>query len=139
MVNMRATGNIIACTMIEAAMTTTIAVIDSGMTKVIMTYAVMAIDGEIPSAMQPGQWTEEIVSGGEERVLPVKQNVTNVCIAIGQIVAIEVVSRLNAQQIVEIDFIAITILLIGQVQLVCHLIGEEAGLFACFIVTHGRE
>ena len=135
----RTTMFVEATVMIDATVSAVIAVINRRKTIVKIACAVVTIDGKEPSVMKPSQRTEEVVSGGEDSVLPVVENMTNVSIAISEIVAIDLVCRLDAQQVVEVDFIAVVVLLIIQVELIGHLIREETGLFACLFVAHGRE
>ncbi len=133
----RTTLNIETAMMIEAAVTTTIAVVNRGMTIIVIPYAIITIDGEEPTVVQPRERTEEVVGGSEDGVLPVVQDMTQVGIAVSQIVAIDIISCLDPQEVVKVDLVAVVVLLVVQVQFISHLIREETGLFASLFVAHG--
>lgn len=113
---------IITCVKIWTSMSATIAEIDSGVRIVEMAGVVMMIDGQQPGAAIEGQRAEEIVGCHKQRILPVVQNVAKIGIAVRQIVAIDVACRLHTQKIVQVDLIAIVILLIVEIQLIGHLV-----------------
>ena len=103
---------------------------------VVISVGIVAIDGESPSATIPKERVEEIIGSSEDSILPVEQNVTKVGITIGEITTVNVVGCLYAEQIVEVDLVAVFVLLVVEVQLIGHLVGEEQSLLASLLVVH---
>ena len=97
---------------------------------------IVAIDGERPSTTVPKKRMEEVVGRSEDAVLPVEEDVTQVGIAVDEIVAVDIIGRLHTEQIVEVDLVAIFVLLVVEVELIRHLIGEEQSLLASLLVIH---
>ena len=50
---------------------------------------IVAIDREVPGASQPGDGVQEVVCRGEEGPLPIQQDVAEVCVAVGEVVAVQ--------------------------------------------------
>ena len=97
---------------------------------------IAGVDTEVPVAVAPVEWAVEI-AGGDERVpLPVQQHVAQVLIAPLPVSAVHVVITGHPHQVVQIDFVGCLILLVGQVQLVGHLVRQEQSLVACLLVAH---
>ena len=133
---MGATRSIEACMEVVSTMTTAIVPEDSGTIVEEMSVGIVAIDGERPCATVPEQRMEEIVGSSEDAVLPIKEDVTQISIAIDEVVAIDIIRRLHAEQIVEVDLVAIFVLLVVEIELIRHLIGEEQSLLASLLVIH---
>lgn len=60
------------------------------------TDMIAVVDREKPGPRPPIYRMKEIVGCGEQRVLPVVENMTQVCVPVGQVTAINVVSRADA-------------------------------------------
>ena len=98
---------------------------------------IAGIDAEVPVASAPVERTVEIGGGQVGLILPVPEYVAQVGIASRPVDTVEVVYCVDAHQVVEIDLVGCFILLVGQVELVCHLVGQEQCLLTCLLVTHG--
>ena len=128
---------VVAGTVVVTSVAASIAPEDMGMIVVEVSYAIVAIDGKIPSAANPGYGVQEVVGGCEEGPLPVEEDVAQVSVAIGEVAAVDdVILRGEAEQIVEVDFVAVIVLLIVEVEFISHLVREEAGFFASSFVAH---
>ena len=114
-----------------------IAHVDRGPRKVEEIDAVARKDGEVPGRRDPSHGAEEIVERGEELILPVEQDAAQVGVAIGPVGPEAVGSRLDAQQIVEVDLVGPVVLLLREVQFVSHFVCEVPGTVACLVVAHG--
>lgn len=90
----------------------------------------------MPYAGGPIQRPVKVCGGAECLVLPVEQDVAQVEVALPPVCLIEVVGRVYAHQVVQVHLVGCVILLFGEVQLVCHLVGEEQSLFARLFVAH---
>ena len=133
----RTTAAIVAGSEEVAPVSAAIAYVDVGTMVEEVAIGVVAIDGEGPYTAVPEQRVEEIVGGCEDGVLPVEEYVAQVGVAIAQVSAIDIVGSLHAHQVVEIDLVAVLILLVVEVELVGHLVGEEESLLAGLFVAHG--
>lgn len=138
-VPMRTTRIVVTAAMVVASVAAAIGVINRRMMVVVMSKAVVTVDGEQPGTTVPCQRTEEVVGSCEERVLPVIKDMTEVGIAIGKIIAIKVGLGAYAQEVIQIDLVAIVVLLLVEVQLISHLVGEETRLLAGFFIVHSAE
>lgn len=117
-------------------MATTIVQVNGGTMIEEVAVGIVAIDGERPSTTVPKKRMEEVVGRSEDAVLPVEEDVTQVGIAVDEIVAVDIIGRLHTEQIVEVDLVAIFVLLVVEVELIRHLIGEEQSLLASLLVIH---
>lgn len=97
---------------------------------------IACIDAEVPIARRPVERTVEIGSVKERPVLPVEQYVTQVEVAPCPVITVEVIGRGYSHEIVEVHLITSLILFLGQIQFVCHLVGQEQRLLTCLFVTH---
>ena len=102
----------------------------------VVTVRIAGIDAEMPVACVPVEWAVEVAGSYVCLPLCVEQNVAQVAIAALPVVAIDIVIARHTHQVVEVDLIGGLILLVGKVQLVSHLIGQEQGLVASLFVTH---
>ena len=100
------------------------------------TVRIASIDAEVPVACAPIERTVEVACIEVGAILPVEQNIAQVEVTALPIESIEVVYTVDAHQIVEVDFVCGLILILSEVQLVSHLVGQEQGLVACLFVTH---
>lgn len=103
----------------------------------VVTVWVAGVHAEVPIACVPIEWTIEISGVAVHAVLPVEQNVTQIQIAALPVESEQVVIVVDAHQVVEVNLVCSLILVIGEVQLVCHLVRQEKGLPARLVVTHG--
>ena len=98
---------------------------------------IACVDSEVPT-VEPVERAIEVVGQAEGIVLPVEQYVVEVEVAHLPIGTIEVVNSIDAHKVVEVDFVGSLVLVVGEVELIGHLVGEEQGLLACLLVSHGR-
>lgn len=103
----------------------------------VVTVWIAGVHTEVPIACIPIKRAIEIGGIAVHAVLPIKQNVTQVQIAALPVESEQVVIVVDAHQVVEVDFVCSLILVIGEVQLVSHLVRQEQGLPTRLVVTHG--
>jgi hypothetical protein len=120
----------------SAGMTTYIMVIHSRMRIEEMTSCIMAIDGKVPAGIPPNNGTQEIICSHEKAVLPIIKDITEIGATMTIAQTIDIAMRTQTEQIIEVDFISIIILVCIEIQLVCHLIRKIKGLVTCLLVTH---
>ena len=130
---------IVASTAIPVpAVAATIAHVEVGTSEVeIVAPRIVGIDAEVPEASVPVQRTVEIGGCTIEVPLPRIENVAEVKVATLPVGAEDVVTASDTHQIVEVDLVGCLVLCIGEVQLVCHLVGQEQCLLASLLVAHG--
>ena len=102
----------------------------------IVTVWIAGVDAEVPVACVPVEWAVEVAGGDVCLPLCVEQNVAQVAVAALPVVAIDIVITRYTHQIVEVDLVGGLILLVGEVQLVSHLVGQKQCLVASLFVTH---
>ena len=102
----------------------------------IVTVRIAAIDTEVPVACLPVERTIEIVSCQIGTPLPVEQDIAEIEIPALPVGAENICTSCYPHQVVEIDFVSCLVLLVSQIQLVCHLVGEEQSLAAGLLVAH---
>lgn len=121
-------------------------VIGTGKEEMVM-VGVRDVDTEIPMVATGVDRPVEIVGTYEAAILAAAQHPTEIVVAYIQIVIITVERPfISPQHIVHhiahggneviIDFIDIVVLLVTQIQLVCHLIGKETGLLTYSAIAH---
>lgn len=109
-----------------------------GCTKIkVVTVWIAGVHTEVPIACVPVEWTIEITGVAVHAILPIEQNITQIQVAALPVEAVQVVIVVNAHQVVEVDFVCSLILVIGEVELVCHLVRQEKSLPTRLVVTHG--
>ena len=86
---------------------------------------VTGIDAKVPVASVPREWAIEVGCIHVSPILPIEQYVAKVKVALLPIESVEIVHVVDTHEIVEVDFIGSLILLVGEVELVCHLVGQE--------------
>ena len=102
----------------------------------VVTARVACVDAEVPVAGVPVERTVEVGGGAEGIPLPGVQDVAQVHVAALPVGSEDVAVTCDAHQVVQVDFVRGLILLVGEVQLVGHLVGEEQGLVAGLLVAH---
>lgn len=55
-----------------------------------------------------------------------------------QIVLVKVALRVHTEEVIQIDLVCVVILLVIEIELIGHLVGEVESLLACSLVTHCR-
>lgn len=119
------------------AVTATVADVEVWAAKIeIVAARVSGIDAEVPISSPPIKWAIEICGIDIRAILPVEQDVAQVEISLCPIDAIKVVIVIDTHQIVEVDLVCSLILVVGQVEFVCHLVGEEQGTLPSLHVAH---
>ena len=103
----------------------------------IVTVRIAGIDAEVPVACLPVEWTVEIAGGDECLPLPVEKDIAQIEVATLPVGTEDIGTARHTHQVVEIDLVRGLILLVGQVELVGHLVGQEQGLVASLLETHG--
>ena len=118
-------------------MASAIAGIKDGTAEVeVVAVRIAGIYSEVPVASFPVEWTIEVAGGTERLPLPVQQHVAHIQITTLPIGSIDVVVTGHTHQVVQIDFVGSLVLLVGQVQLVGHLVRQEQCLVACLLKAH---
>ena len=107
----------------------------------VVTMRIAGIDAEVPVACLPVEGTVEIAGCDKGIPLPVEKNITQIEVATLPVDAKHIVTAGHTHQIVEVDFITSLILLVGEVELIGHLISQEQSLVAGLLETHcgGRD
>lgn len=103
----------------------------------VVTVWIAGVHTEVPIACVPIERTIEITGIAVHAILPIEQYVTQVQVAALPVEAVQVVVVVDAHQVVEVNLIGSLILVIGEVELVCHLVRQEKGLPTRLVVTHG--
>ena len=103
----------------------------------VVTVRIAGIDAEVPVACLPVEGTVEIAGCQEGIPLPVEKDITQIEVATLPVDAKHVGATCHTHQIVEVDLITSLVLLVGEVELIGHLIGQEQSLSAGLLETHG--
>ena len=101
-----------------------------------VTMGVAEIDAEVPVACVPVEWTIEIAGCHEGVPLPVEQDVAQIQVATLPVDAVNIVAARHSHQVVKVDLVCCLVLLISQIQLIRHLVGQEQGLLASLLIAH---
>ena len=118
-------------------MSTTIGDIEARCSEVeVVTVRITGVDAEVPVACLPIEGTVEIAGCQEGIPLPVHKDITQIEVATLPIDAKHVRATSHTHQIVEVDLITSLVLLVGEVELIGHLISQEQGLSAGLLETH---
>ena len=59
-----------------------------------------------------------------------------VFVAVAPVDAFDFVGGVDAEEVVEVNLVGVVVLLLVEVELVGHLVGEVEGFAACVFVTH---
>jgi len=103
----------------------------------VIAVSIASVDWVVPSAASPCQRAIEVVEPNVDTILIVGENIAKVCVAAAPPCAVKVTVVVDAEQIVQVHLVGQFILLFGQVEFVCHLVGEEEGLTLCFVDWQG--
>ena len=103
----------------------------------VIAVSIASVDWVVPSAASPCQRAIEVVEPNVDTILIVGENIAKVCVAAAPPCAVKVTVVVDAEQIVKVHLVGQFILLFGQVEFVCHLVGEEEGLTLCFVDWQG--
>ena len=103
----------------------------------VVTMRVAQIDAEVPVTCLPVEWAIEIAGGYKGVPLPVVKDITQVEVTTLPVGAEHVCTSCHSHEIVEINLVGCLVLLVTQIQLVGHLVGQEQGLVASLLITHG--
>jgi len=95
------------------------------------------VNSEVPVPCVPIERAVEIVGSAIESILPVEEYVTQVEVTSCPVVGIKVTCHINVHQVVEVNLVSGLILVVGEIELVCHLVGQEEGLLPCLLIAHG--
>lgn len=133
----RATIEIEAACVIEASVAAAIVPEDAGTIVEVIVVGIVAIDGEVPSATEPHDGTEEVACCCKSSPLPVVENVAEVIVAVAEIASVcEVSLGVERKQIVEVDFEGVVVLLVVEVELIRHFVCEIVSTLACGLIIH---
>ena len=102
----------------------------------VVTVRIAGIDAEVPVACLPVEGTVEIAGCNKGIPLPVEKDIAQIEVATLPIYTEYIVAARHTHQIVEVDFVTSLIVLVGEVELIGHLISQEQGLVAGLLVTH---
>ncbi len=131
---------VVAAGVVVATVSAPIVPVDAGMMVEVVAVGIVVIDGEVPSAVEPPQGTEQIIHCCEGCPLPVVEDVAQVVVTVGQIACIcQIGLRVDGQQVVEVDFVRVVILLVVQVQLVGHFVRQVVSPFASGFIIHSTD
>lgn len=103
----------------------------------VVTVWIAGVHAEVPIACVPVEWTIEITGITVHAILPIEQNITQIQVAALPVEAVQVVIVVDAHQVVEVNLVGSLILVIGEIEFVCHLVRQEKGLPTRLVVTHG--
>ena len=102
----------------------------------IVTMRIATIDAEVPIACIPVEWAIEVAGCYVGVPLPVEQDIAEIEIPALPVGTEHISATCYPHQVVEVDFVSCFVLLVSQIQLVCHLVGEEQGLATGLLVAH---
>ncbi len=102
----------------------------------IIAVGIARVHGEVPDVVEEVKRAVEIGRFEEKVVLPIEQNITQIEVALQPVIAVKVVGRTDAHEIVEVHLVARLILLVGEVELVRHLVRKKQRALAGLVVTH---
>ena len=107
----------------------------------VVTVRIAGIDAEVPVTCLPVEGTVEIAGCDKGIPLPVEKDIAQIEVATLPVDTEHIVAARHTHQIVEVDFITSLILLVGEVELIGHLISQEQSLVAGLLETHcgGRD
>ena len=126
------------CTMAMPSVSATIGGIEVRTPEVeVVTMRVAQIDAEVPVTSLPVEGAIEVAGCDIGVPLPVVQDITQIEVTTLPVGAEHVCTPSHSHEIVEIDLVGCLVLLVSQIQLVSHLVGQEQCLIASLLVAHG--
>lgn len=102
----------------------------------IIAVGIARVHGEVPDIVEEVKRAVEIGRFEEKVVLPVEQDIAQIEVALQPVIAVKVVGRTDAHEIVEVHLIARLILLVGEVELVRHLVRKKQRALAGLVEAH---
>ena len=119
-------------------MGTTIGIVEVRTAEIeVVTIRIAGVDTEVPVTSFPVKRTIEIGSSDKSIPLPVEEYIAQVQVAALPVGSEHISTARDSHQVVEVDFVACLILLICQIQLVGHLVGQEQCLVTGLLIAHG--
>jgi hypothetical protein len=103
----------------------------------VITMRIAGVDAEVPVASLPIKGTVEIAGCNKGIPLPVEEDITQIEVATLPVDAKHIGATCHTHQIVEVDLVTSLVLLVAEVELIGHLIGQEQSLVAGLLETHG--
>lgn len=97
---------------------------------------IVSINAEVPYASVPVERTIEIACCTEGIPLPVVEYYLHIEVALTPTFSIDIVNSVDIHEVVEVDLVSSLILLLGQVELIGHLISKEQSLLTSLLVSH---
>ena len=135
-VPMRTTSGVEPAVVVVSAVSAPIGDVHTRTAVVVVAAVVVAVDGEMPRSSPPDDGAEEVVSSRQQRVLPVVEDAAEVVEAIAVVASVDVRRRINPEEVVEIDFVGIVILLVVEVKLIGHLVRQVESFCLSTSETH---
>lgn len=102
----------------------------------VVAMRIASIDSEVPNTSVEVERAVEVSRIAEHTILPVEEHIAEVEITPTPVVAVQILVGVDTEQIIEVNLVSCLILVVGEVQLISHLISEEQSLFACLTVAH---
>ena len=102
----------------------------------VVAVRVAGVYAEVPVASVEVERTIEVGCIAEGAILPVEQNVAHVEIAVAPVGPIQVVDSIYTHKVVEVYLVCCLILVVGQIQLISHFVGQEQSLLTSLLITH---
>ena len=127
-----------ATAVVVPAVTAIVAIVEVRTTEiVVVAIGVAGIDAEVPVTCVPVEGAIEVAGCAICCILPIEQNITEVKVTMRPVGSIQVVVAVDTHQIIEVYLVGGLVLILCEVQLVCHLVRKEQGLLTCLLVAHG--
>lgn len=128
-------GSVVGAVMPETAMPTVPA---CGMAVEEVGAMIVLPEGEVPIVVTTPDGAIEIVCSTIEAVLPVEEDVTEICVTIIPII-VERIGSAYVHQILEVNLIDLIVLLGGEVELIGHLVGEIVRVLLRLAEAHAER
>ena len=102
-----------------------------------VTVNISSIKSKTPRTSHPVEGSVKIVGVDKKTILGSAEDISEVGITPIPIYSIEVLTAIDAEQIIKIDFKHGFHLLNRKVEFVCHFVGEEECFLPCHIISDG--